>query len=194
MIALISGKVISSSGNEVVIQTSGGLGYALMASPSAVEICKVGQEVTLETHLVVKEDALDLYGFGSGAEKKMFRSFVSVSGVGPKTAMHLFNLGSVAEIALAVGRGDTDFLTKVSGIGKKTAERIVLELREKINKEQNLPTKGGAPKESGAANDALEGLIALGYSVLQARETINQVEVIGKTSQQILKEALRIIK
>jgi Holliday junction DNA helicase RuvA len=194
MIALIFGKVIQNNGGEVLVQTPGGVGYVLTVSPSASEICRVGEDVVLETYLVVKEDSHDLYGFGNGAEKKLFKSFVSVSGVGPKTAMHLFNLGSVAEIALAVGRGDTDFLTKVSGIGKKTAERIVLELREKINKEQNLPTKHVATKEGGAVNDALEGLIALGYSALQAKETISQLEVDNKSSQQILKEALRIIR
>ena len=122
MIALIQGKVASCNGQEVVILTNSGLGYSLLVSPSATQVCLLGAEVFLETHLVVKEDALDLYGFSSVLEKKLFKNFVSVSGVGPKTAMHMFSLGSVEEIVLAVGRGDTEFLTKVSGIGKKTAE------------------------------------------------------------------------
>ncbi len=195
MIALIQGKVVSCTGQEAQILTASGLGYSLLVSPSAAQICIVGNEINLETHLVVKEDALDLYGFANISEKKLFKNFVSVSGVGPKTAMHLFSLGSVEEIVLAVGRGDTEFLTKVSGIGKKTAERIVVELREKMQKEQ---TAYGAvtlsEQKSGAANDALEGLITLGYTVLQARETLKKIETDGKTSEQLLREALRIIK
>ncbi|EKD43985.1 MAG: Holliday junction ATP-dependent DNA helicase ruvA [uncultured bacterium] len=196
MIALIQGKVVSCDGQEALILTSSGLGYSLAISPSAAKMCVVGGEVVLETFLVVKEDALDLYGFASVLEKKLFKNFVSVSGVGPKTALHLFALGSVEEIVLAVGRGDTEFLTKVSGIGKKTAERIVVELREKMQKEQIA--SGGkvsvSNKENSSANDAMEGLITLGYTALQARETLQKIEVEGKASEQLLREALRIIK
>lgn len=195
MIALIQGKVTSCVGSEAVIMTASGFGYSLLVSPSAAQICVIGNEVILETHLVVKEDALDLYGFANVSEKKLFKNFVSVSGVGPKTAMHLFSLGSVEEIALAVGRGDTDFLTKVSGIGKKTAERIVVELREKMQKQQTEFGKVSLSEtQSGSVNDALEGLITLGYTVLQARETLKKIETDGKTSEQLLREALRIIK
>lgn len=195
MIALIQGKVVSCVGSEALILTNSGLGYSLLVSPAAAQICIVGNEVTLETHLVVKEDALDLYGFANVLEKKLFKNFVSVSGVGPKTAMHLFSLGNVEEIVLAVGRGDTDFLTKVSGIGKKTAERIVVELREKMQKEQTAYGKVSLSEtQSGSVNDALEGLITLGYTVLQARETLKKIETEGKTSEQLLREALRIIK
>lgn len=195
MIALIQGKVVNSSGQEVAILTNSGLGYNVLVSPSASQICVLGAEVSLETHLVVKEDALDLYGFVSGSEKKLFKNFVSVSGVGPKTAMHLFSLGSVEEIVLAVGRGDTDFLTKVSGIGKKTAERIVVELREKMQKDQTAYGKISLSENvSSSVNDALEGLITLGYTPLQARETLKKIETENKTSEQLLKEALRIIR
>jgi len=194
MIAQISGKVISNNGLEAVILTAGGVGYNIVLSPSAATFCLIGNEVNLETYLVVKEDALDLYGFGNSSEKKLFKNFVSVSGVGPKTAMHLFALGSVEEIALAVGRGDIDFLTKVSGIGKKTAERIVVELREKMNKEQGMIEKGAPSKESGSVNDALDGLITLGYSALQAREVLKKIDTAGKSSEQLLREALQKIK
>lgn len=195
MIALIQGKVVSCLGNEVLILTNSGIGYSLLVSPGAAQICVAGSDVTLETHLVVKEDALDLYGFANVSEKKLFKNFVSVSGVGPKTAMYLFSLGRVEEIVLAVGRGDTDFLTKVSGIGKKTAERIVVELREKMQKQQTEYGKVTlSEQESGSVNDALEGLITLGYTVLQARDTLKKIETDGKTSEQLLREALRIIK
>lgn len=193
--AFISGKVLSNNGNEAVILTAGGMGYSLVLSPSAASLCLVGNEVNVETYLVVKEDALDLYGFGNSSEKKLFKNFVSVSGVGPKTAMHLFSLGSVEEIVLAVGRGDIDFLTKVSGIGKKTAERIVVELREKMQKDQTAYGKISLTENvSSSVNDAIEGLITLGYTPLQARETLKKIETENKTSEQLLKEALRIIR
>jgi Holliday junction DNA helicase RuvA len=194
MIAQISGKVASNNGLEAVIMTAGGVGYRVMVSPSAAKLCVVGNEIVLDTYLVVREEVLDLFGFANISEKKLFKNFVSVSGVGPKTALHLLSLGSVEEIVLAVGRGDVDFLTKVSGIGKKTAERIVVELREKMNKEQTIVDKGGTLKESGSINDALEGLITLGYSALQAREVLKKIDVNGKSSEQLLREALRIIK
>lgn len=195
MIALIQGRVVSCVGQDALILTNSGIGYSLLVSPSASKICVVGNEVNLETHLVVKEDALDLYGFVNISEKKLFKNFVSVSGVGPKTAMHLFSLGSVEEIVLAVGRGDADFLTKVSGIGKKTAERIIVELREKMQKEQMAYGKATLSEPaSGSVNDALEGLITLGYTPLQARETLQKIETDGKTSEQLLREALQNIK
>ena len=194
MIALISGKVVSNNGFETVILTVGGVGYRVMISPGAANLCLVGNEVSLETYLVVREDVLDLFGFANELEKKLFKNFVSVSGVGPKTALHLLSLGSVAEIALAIGRGDLEYLTKVSGIGKKTAERIVVELREKMSKEQKNFGADLVSDNNAAVNDAVEGLITLGYSVLQAREVVKQIEVKNKTSEQLLREALQKIR
>lgn len=194
MIALISGKVVNNSGSEAIIMTAGGVGYRVMVSPGAASLCMVGNEVNLETYLVVREDVLDLFGFANNSEKKLFKNFVSVSGVGPKTALHLLSLGSVAEIALAIGRGDLEYLTKVSGIGKKTAERIVVELREKMAKEQKSFGEVAMGSENAAVTDAIEALITLGYSALQAREVVKQIEVKNKTSEQLLREALQKIR
>ncbi len=194
MIALINGKVVSNNGFEAVILTAGGVGYRVMVSPSAMNLCTVGSEVSLETYLVVREDVLDLFGFANDLEKKLFKNFVSVSGVGPKTALHLLSLGSVAEIALAIGRGDLEYLTKVSGIGKKTAERIVVELREKMSKEQKSFGEVIVGGDNQAVTDATEGLITLGYSAMQARDVIKQLDVKNKTSEQLLREALQKIR
>ncbi len=194
MIALISGRVVNNNGSEAVIMTAGGVGYRVMISPGAASLCLVGNEVILETYLVVREDVLDLFGFANELEKKLFKNFVSVSGVGPKTALHLLSLGSVAEIALAIGRGDLEYLTKVSGIGKKTAERIVVELREKMSKEQKSFGADLVSGDNAAVNDAVEGLITLGYSALQAREVVKQIDVKNKTSEQLLREALQKIR
>ncbi|MFA6424084.1 MAG: Holliday junction branch migration protein RuvA [Candidatus Magasanikbacteria bacterium] len=194
MIALINGKVVINSGLEVVIMTAGGVGYRVMVSPEASKVCQVGNEVSLDTYLVVREDVLDLFGFANDLEKKLFKNFVSVSGVGPKTALHLLSLGSVEETALAIGRGDLEYLTKVSGIGKKTAERIIVELREKLAKEQKNSGKDYVESDNAIVNDVVEGLITLGYTALQAREVIKKIEVKGKKTEQLFKEALRKIK
>ncbi len=194
MIALISGRVVNNNGSEVIVMTAGGVGYRVMVSPGAASLCIAGNDVSLETYLVVREDVLDLFGFANDSEKKLFKNLVSVSGVGPKTGLHLLSLGSVAEIALAIGRGDLEFLTKVSGIGKKTAERIVVELREKMAKEQKSFGEVALDGDNVVVNDVVEALITLGYSALQAREVVKQLDPKNKTSEQLLREALQKIR
>lgn len=193
MIALLQGTIISKFDNEMVIMTGGGVGYKLLVSPNAFNLATVGKEVILETYLVVKEDALDLYGFANSSEKALFKNFLSVNGVGPKTALHLLALGSVEETIMAIGRGDVEYLTKVSGIGKKTAERIVVDLKSKVAK--GLKESGiSIPVINDAISDVIDGLVTLGYSVLQARDVVNRLDTKGKNSEQLLREALRSIR
>ena len=193
MISQLFGKVTINQNNEVTLMTSGGVGYKLLASPSASKRCTIGSEQTLETYLVVRADTLDLFGFGSIAEKELFKQFISVSGVGPKTALHLLELGSVEEITLAIGRGDVAYLTNVSGIGKKTAERIVVDLKSKVKNQLSM-VNDQSPMLGDALTDVIDALVTLGYSVLQAREAVQKLEASGKTSEQLLREALRAIK
>ena len=173
--------------------TAGGVGYRLRTSPSANVLAVVGSEICLETFLSVKEDALDLFGFGSAAEKELFKNFLSVSGVGPKTALHLLDLGGVEEISLAIVRGDIDYLTKVSGIGKKTAERIVVDLKTKL-KESRISNLESGSKVTNGLEDVVDALETLGYSSSQAREVIKKLDPKDKTSEQLLREALQKIK
>lgn len=196
MISLIQGKILSKKEGELVLMTSGGVGYKLSVSPSAIAQGKVGDVVTIETYLSVKEDALNLFGFASGAEKELFKQFLTVSGVGPKTALHLLALGGVEDITLAIGRGDLDYLTKVSGIGRKTAERIVVELKSKVAK--GLKESGIANPEVGAPSDSItdviDALVTLGYSVLAAREVVKKLNPANKSTEQLLREALTSIR
>lgn len=193
MIAQLFGKIIANQNGEVVLMTNGGVGYRIMVSPGAAKIATVDSEIKLDTYLVVREDALDLFGFGSIAEKELFKQFLSVSGVGPKTALHLLELGSVEEITLAIGRGDVAYLTNVSGIGKKTAERIVVDLKSKV-KNQLATSNEQLTSASDAQTDVIDALVTLGYSVLQARDAVKKIDAGGKTSEQLLREALRVIK
>lgn len=193
MISLIEGKVTQNNNGEVIIMTRGGVGYRLFASLQAVERCTIGNEVVLDTYLAVREDALELFAFADNAEKELFKQFLSVSGVGPKTALHLLALGTVAEISSAIGRGDIEYLTKVSGIGKKTAERIVVELKSKLEV-SSIKYQVSNETNSGILGDVIDGLIALGYASTEAREVAKKLNPEGKTSEQLLKEALQQIK
>ncbi len=189
MISLIQGKVVANNGGKLTVLTAGGVGYELMASATSAKNWVMGSEVQILTYLAVRESSLDLYGFANQSEKELFEKFLLVSGIGPKTALHLLSLGSVQEISSAIGRGDLAYLTNVSGIGKKTAERILVELKNKIGAGAT-----GLEEIEGALGDVVEGLAALGYSFIEAREAVKHLDVKGKTSEQLLKEALQRIK
>ncbi len=195
MISLLYGTVVDISGKDLTLLTSGGVGYKIAASPAALTSCVVGQNATLSAHLVVREDALELYGFKDTAECVLFKQFLSVSGVGPKTALQLLTLGSAEEIAAGVNRGDISYLMAVSGIGKKTAERIIVELRSKFK--DAVFSASGATRPPGVADpvaDVIDALVGLGYSALEARDVLKQLDTVGKTSEQLLKEALQSIR
>lgn len=194
MISLLRGKILSKNENTVVILTAGGVGYEVRVSGSTLFGLKTGEETDILTYLAVRENAMDLYGFKDEAEKDLFLHFLDVSGVGPKTALHILSLGEPAEISSAINRGDVDYLSKVSGIGKKTAERLVVELKGKV---ESLKVKGESGQEStmsDATIDVIDGLVALGYSVLEAREIVKKLDTAGKTSEQLLREALKRAK
>lgn len=181
---------MKNSGNEITLMTSGGVGYVLFVNSGAAKKWPVGVETEVFTYLAVRENAMDLFGFQNEGERALFLKFLNVSGIGPKTAMHLLSLGTVDEIASAVSRGDVDYLTKVSGIGRKTAERIVVELKEKMA----AGALAEETSEGGLLGDVVDGLIALGYSTQEAREAVKKLDANGKTSEQLLKEALQRIK
>ena len=141
----------------------------------------------------MREDALDLYGFKSLEELEMFELLLSISGIGPKSALGVLAIASAADVKEAIANGDPSLLIKVSGIGKKTAERVVLELREKVMAQ----TMGGRQETAGtgsgimASGDEIDALMALGYSMVQAREALRGVDNSIKDSGERIKEALR---
>lgn len=194
MIAVLRGKIIDNKNSELVLLTSGGVGYRINASLKALEQFQVEKEVEIETYLVVREDALELFGFAGKEEKRLFTQLLQVSGIGPKTALHILSLGSVADISSAIGNGDVTYLTKVSGIGKKTAERIVVELQSKLKEYSLEHAESGIMLEGSVLHDVADGLEALGYSALEAREVVKKLDAGGKTSEQLLKQALQMMK
>ena len=190
MISLLQGTVVAQAASRITLLTSGGVGYDIAVSPSALSGAPIGATITLETRLIVKDDALDLYGFASGDEKNLFDLLITVSGIGPKTALNILALGAIHDIAAAIGRGDVAYLTKVSGIGKKTAERLVVELRNKLGSASFSVGNRGSAAVPNVVQDVVAGLEALGYSAIEIRETIETLDISGKTSEQLLRQAL----
>ncbi len=188
MISIIKGFVLQNSGTEIIVMTSSGVGYNIFVSPARSDVWKVGAEAEILTCHIVREDSQELFGFGNETERELFNKLLSVSGIGPKSALRLMSLGTVEEIGAAINRGDLVYLTKVSGIGSKTAERIVVELRGKIGKNVEIIEGGDV------LGDVVEGLMALGYSASEARAVVKPLNSAGKTSEQLLKEALQKMK
>jgi len=173
MFAYLRG-IILQKGHGFVIVRSGDLGYQVFVNAVAHADLATGQAVEFYLHHNVKEDAQDLYGFHNFSELEFFKLLISISGVGPKSALGILAMASVDDIKTSIAQGDPSLLNKVSGIGKKTAERIVLELKNKIDK--LAPADGVIGSSINANSDEIDALIALGYSLQQAREALNNVD------------------
>lgn len=193
----ISGELILTEPNLAVVD-AGGIGYQLNISTTTLSdiASKNGQKITLFTHLAVREDAMELYGFSSQDELSAFRMLISVSGVGAKSAVSVLSHLSPDKFALAVATGDTKSISRAQGIGAKTAARIVLELKDKIAKEL-VPAseESGAVSETVAAggssySEALNALVVLGYS---RAEAIHALKGIGADAdlEVMIREALK---
>jgi Holliday junction DNA helicase RuvA len=164
VIARLTGIPVARTADGIVLDV-GGVGYLLRVTDRAHKKAKEGREVTLETYLHVREDALQLYGFAEPAERQLFEQLLSVSGVGPKVALLIVSGSTPAELRKSIVLGDTTRFLAIPGVGKKTAERVVLELKEKLGLEQVVPE--GAPDF--VARDAL---VELGYSAVEAERAL----------------------
>lgn len=191
MISLLVGEVIGNQNGEVEILTTGGVGYKIFASLTAQKTWLVGKNVRVMTYLSVRENSQDLFGFVDVVEKNLFVRLLDVNGVGPKTALHILSLGSASEISTAINRGDVGYLTKVSGIGKKTAERIVVELKNKMT---GASADHLGVEDNQVVGDVVDGLMAMGYTAQQARDVVKKLDANGKTSEQLLRLALQMVK
>ncbi len=167
MIGRITGTLLEKNPPQVLVDAQG-VGYEIDVPMSTFYgLPKIGDEVVLVTHMVVREDAQLLYGFASDAERSTFRTLLKVSGVGPKVALAVLSGMSVNDLAEAVATQESGRLVKVPGIGKKTAERLLLELRDKLKVDVRIAVGGVAAKTS-SASDVLNALIGLGYSEREA--------------------------
>ena len=189
MIGSIKGKIILKTDKFLIVET-GGVGYKISVSPDTLsKSFKVNNEIFLWIHTHIREDALDLYGFLDIKELEFFEMLLSVSGLGPKSALGIIGLASIETLKNAIASGDTSYLTKISGIGKKTAEKIVIELRDKLTKLGHKTEKESFRGEL----DALEALKSLGYSQSEAREALKEVSPTTTETSAKVKEALKIL-
>lgn len=189
MISFVTGTIKFISKNSLTVLTSGGVGYEIFIPTVKVGNCRVGQEVSLLTYMKVSDSAMDLYGFDAAEEKDFFSLLMTVSGIGPKSAMNILNLGSIDNIKSAISRKDVKYLTDVQGLGKKTAERLVVELQAKVGgygKDQKMESG-----ESQIMVDVIDGLISMGYGKDEAKNIVMDLDIKNKNTQQVLKEALR---
>ena len=189
MISFLAGKIITKGQNFIFLRV-GDVGYKVFVTPLLFAELAVEQNIELYTYQYVREDVLDLYGFRTLAELEMYELLLSISGIGPKSALGALSVANTEELKESISRGDYSLLTKVSGIGRKTAERVVLELREKVG---DLPASGRPAAGGGAVASAeeIDALMALGYSLTQAREALRAVDPKIKDSGERIKAALR---
>lgn len=193
MIFLLHGNILEIAERAAVIDVNG-VGYKVSMTEDSLRGLKTGTEITIWTHLAVRENSQDLYGFISKKDRDFFELLITVSGIGPKTALNILSLVASETLIGAIRDGSTSHLVKVSGIGKKTAEKIVLELKDK------MIGYGGGENEYTAAGmssdaDAIEALKALGYGADEAREAIKKIVAGGKLTDTgaKVKAALKVL-
>ncbi len=183
MIGSLRGRIISKGEKSVILET-GGVGYKVSISPETLSKLKTEEETFFFIHTHVREDSFDLYGFLDNGELEFFLMLLNVSGIGPKGALAILGVASIETLRKAISSSDLAYLTKISGIGRKTAEKILLELRDKVGAE----TEGTLQGEL----DALEALKSLGYSQVEARDALKQIDADTDTNTKV-REALKIL-
>jgi len=191
VIASVSGDVLVRRPDHVVIDAAG-VGYRLAISNETLRsVPGAGERATLHAHLIARDDSMALYGFATEDERDLFLALISVSGVGPKVALAALSGGPVRELLKAIATGDAKRFQAVPGIGKRTAERIIVELREKVagelaDEDGDVPDAGTGP---GPRSEAREGLLGLGYTPIEAERLLDGVE--GETAEDLIAAVLR---
>jgi holliday junction DNA helicase RuvA len=189
MIALLRGEVAIRRSDHVVV-LCGGVGYRMAVSSETLRhVPAVGGETTLHTHLVVRDDALLLHGFHSEQERDLFLMLLSVQAIGPKVAVAVLSSGPPRELLSSIAGADAARFQAVPGIGKRTAERIIVELREKVGVDTSLADLGAMGRSSGPRALAHEGLLALGYNPPEADELLRGLD--GDSAEELIASALR---
>ncbi|HTD11470.1 MAG TPA: Holliday junction branch migration protein RuvA [Steroidobacteraceae bacterium] len=191
MIGAVRGRIVAKSPPQLTVEV-GGLGYELEAPMSTFfHLPAVGAEVHLLTHLVVREDAHVLYGFATEDERRLFRSLIRVSGVGPKIALALLSGISVSAFAQCVRNEDVSALTHVPGVGRKTAERLIIEMRDRLTPPTGGTAASPAPAGNSAASEAYGALVALGYRPAEADRLLKAVGPGTHSTEELIRRALQ---
>jgi Holliday junction DNA helicase RuvA len=187
VIARLRGTPAGRSVDGLVLDV-GGVGYLVAATPAVLRQAEAGGEVVVETYLHVREDAMQLYGFADAAERELFTQLLTVTGIGPKVALAVVSGSPVADLRRAIALGDHARFQVIPGIGKKTAERIVLELKEKIGLEESVPAAAAAGTSGHLV--ARDALVELGYTVVEAEQALAALDP-DLPAEEKIRQALR---
>ncbi len=187
MIGFIEGTILFKEDRMLIVNV-GGVGYSVSVTNQVSLSMEIGEQHRFWTYLVVREDALDLYAFTERRELEFFKLLIGVSGIGPKSALNVLSLADVDTLLHAIGGGDGAYLTKVSGIGKKLGEKIVLELKDKI---EIIPHSKSST--TSAESEALEALEALGYTAKDVRDVVRSAAKEGLSTEEIIRKTLQTL-
>lgn len=196
MIAHLWGEPVLAGDRWVVIDVSG-IGYRVYVTQPELQVLSTTQgKVKLFTHMAVREDAITLYGFMHHRELEMFRILIGVSGIGPQTALNLLSQIGIEDFAIAILNEDEKSLTRISGIGTKSAKRLILELRDKMKKISETMVCGDTGRAGPAVHDAVSALVSLGFAEKESRDAVSAgaVQIIAPTVQELIKAALVRLK
>ncbi len=194
MIAFIEGEITEINPAYVVINCNG-VGYMLQISLNTFSAIQNKKQVRLHSEFIVREDSQTLYGFITTDERTLFRHLISVNGVGPNTARMILSSMTVDELSMAIVSNDVAALQSVKGIGAKSAQRIVLDLKDKLEKQGVVATENITPVNNTIRQEALSALVMLGYNKIAAQKTLNQIiknnPIASASVEQLIKEALK---
>lgn len=198
MIGRLKGILLEKNPPELLVDVNG-VGYELEAPMSTFyQLPAIGQEVTLHTHLIVREDAQYLCGFATDSERQLFRNLIKVNSVGAKLALGILSGISASEFARCVEEKDTTALTRLPGVGKKTAERLIIEMRDRLKNldiefkpSATSAVRGEERQDNNAARDALSALVALGYKPQEASRLLQNIDTRDQDSESIIRAALK---
>ncbi|MGL5434158.1 MAG: Holliday junction branch migration protein RuvA [Lachnospiraceae bacterium] len=204
MISYIKGPLIAIEEDLIIVEAAS-MGYHIHVPLSVLEsLPRIGAEVLIHTYLQVREDAMTLYGFLNRQDLKMFRQLLGVNGVGPKAALGILSTLRPDDLRMAIIAADAKAIARAPGIGAKTAQRVILDLKDRIKMEDILPggglavaaetVKGAEAKTDGVGGEAIEALVALGYSMSESVKAVRQVEVTpAMTAEEVLKASLKFL-
>lgn len=189
MIAHVSGKIVEKFAGSVIVDVQG-VGYEVQVSLSDFESTQLDSHTKFYTYHHVREQAEDLFGFSSLAAKKLFELLITVQGIGPKAALAILSLGNAEQVRNSIANSDVAFITKASGVGKKSAERVVVDLSDKVGIPTHYVTGVSIQTELNTNDEALDALIALGYSLAEANTALAEVDPAASTQERV-KQALK---
>ena len=199
MIRFIRGEYLNYESGAIVVETRGGIGFRIFVSDtSSLLTASEGDEIAVYTYMQVKEDGMSLYGFADTEALSLFEQLITVKGVGPKAGLAIMSLGTPNQIKGAISAGDAATISMAQGVGKKTAERVILELKDKVSAipEEGFADEGVAPPQipgSGERSEAIIALTTLGYSKKEAEAAVGSVPDEGLSAEEYVKKSLKFL-